>query len=395
MSFAFFSSGEKDYDEDGEVTYVLPSDWTLYDLNKAKENGAVEKRTIILPKEFTTAYYVERRDKYPNGSREWWDWEKLRKFAYATLDLLRSSFQAFVKNFKIDITEQKIPAFLLMKSDKDIKQSASNLLEKEKVLADQFSHNRRSFASNKVKRHRVIARLQDRAKLAWGMYYSLMGYYPVITALNLSKMKSNQPLDASRTIKMYAICEKTKYNVLKLDKPVSSSAMQYYEGGPHPDEIYPDTKMVDLYDEAMKSFGLNTSNVFADTIVELQPELKKISDTNVVYGRLIAFYQHYVTMRRLLWKIKCINSNLDSGSWTTFAYEDHFREFSKGSDQVDLYQLACDYYKSCFTLLDTLNNVDPMFIQDVGEITGRFEAVIEGANKHYRASHLVDDNSDI
>lgn len=389
MSFAFYSSGEKDYEE-GEITYILPKDWRTYDGLKPQEDKKLQEAIIVLPRELDSAYYEEKRNKYPLDSRDWWDWEKIRNYAQTTSKFLRSTFQEFVKRYKIDLSNQKIPAFLLKYSDFDIDRYAVGQSKKESYLVQQFSNGRRSFVTNKINRHKTLERLQSRALLAWGYYYACKGYYPINQTFTLRKMRDNLP-NANDTdiIKMYALCEKTKYHLLKLDKNISSTGMEYYAHGSRSSELYPDVKMLDLHNEVMHSFGFDSSDIFDSTITELQPKLKEISN-NDLNRRIIGFYQHFVIMRRLIWKMKCINEKLDLGLKQSFAYDDILQEIFPDEGTVDLYKRSCTYYKSCDALLEHADEMDVRFVKDIEDITERFATVINTANKYYRDSHLLD-----
>ncbi len=385
MSFTYYSSGERD-DED-DMTYLLPEDWHSY------EGAVVPKKInseIVIPKEFNFRYYEEKRDKYLKNSREWWDWEKLKNYSYSTLMFLRSTFQSFVNKYNIDLSGQRIPAFLLKEVDPNISKHIELQVKREASLTQQYN-DRRSFIANKVNRHKVIEHLRNKAMLAWGYYYACKGYYPVRDVMRLHEFNENiDTRTDDDVLKNYALCERTRYQLLKLDKKISSPAMEYYDKGARSSQLYPDVNMLDLYNNVMSSFGYAGSETIEQTISTIKPRLDKMSNENDLYKRVIGFYSHFVTMRRLLWRMKCINNNFEQGNRSTFAYEDIANEVFAEGEVVDLYERSCAYYKSCDSLLEDANNLDPRLLHDIQDVTDRFATVITIANKYYRASHLLD-----
>ncbi|MBR2970061.1 MAG: hypothetical protein IKC49_03300, partial [Clostridia bacterium] len=408
MSFAFYSSGEKDYDEDGELVYVLPKSWTTR--SQAQNLGSVTEETlhevpsksanIIIPKELDEQYYISHRDNYIRGSREWWDWQRLKNYANATLDFIRVSFQEFVRIFHIDISNQKVPAFLLHNSKIDLDSVATALSEAEWLLAKQYTQNRRTFVTNKMNRHKAIARLQKTAKLCWGYYYACKGYYPIGSAVKASKMNEDLAnLTDEQIVQLYGLCQKTKYHILKLDKSVYSDEMAYYRDeksaftAKRPQEIYPNVKMLDLFDIAMESFSLPKSDIFSKVLHDMLPVSYNLGAAKPLRKREFKFYDNYTTMRRLLWRVKCITNRCEEGSNNRlFPYDDVLNEVFPDEERVDLYERAVEYLKSCVRLANDLQGFDEVTLQDVEILRNRFDVEVSRAKDYYERTHKIDES---
>ena len=401
MSFAFYSSGERDYDENGDLVYVLPQEWGDKDLLK---NNSTNRECVVsvLPKELDQKYYISHRDKYIQGSREWWDWERLRQYAVATLDFFRVSFKDFVGKYGLADLGQVYPAFLMEFTPSNLESAAEKMSQAEWAISNQYSNNRRHFISNKMNKHKTVERLQRTAKLSWGYYYSVKGFFPVVPAMKVADMgKRVGSLSNEGMVYLYGICQKAKYHMLKLNKTVYSDGMSYYKDAEtksgttaiRAPEIYYGVKMMDLFDLAMDSFSLPNSKVFETTLNTMAPYVHKISSMDPIRGREFKFYDNYTTMRRLLWKVKCTTNQCEEGyPPSLFPYDDALGEIFPDENRVDMYKRAVAYRNACEGLVSDLIGYDESTMYDVHALYEKFAVEVERAAKYYsRAGKVADD----
>ncbi len=367
------------------------------------------KNTLEENKEFDINFYIENRDKYYKSSREWWDWEALRYYSTSTFTFLKWSMSRFIIKFDLLYSTEKIPDFLkcsdptifdknyfnydiekMKKAENDLDDQYKLGSKSRYVFLDKSYHKPRSFIKSEAYKSSTVKKLHSRAMLAWACYYALEGCLPVKNVLDLKTMKKNDNKSDIDVIKIFALCEKSKYGYIKLDaKMTDSEQMESFKQEARPQQLYAGCKLIDLFDILLQDCGIGTKDIFDDTIKEIQPQLNAISE-NKLYKRIIGFYEHYVIMRKFISKLNFISYVYNKGETRSYAYNDYPRELFKSEEPVNMYERAQTYLKHCEKLLKDAEGLDESIITDIKYIQGRLIDAIAKASDNYRESHCLD-----
>ena len=119
----------------------------------------------------------------------------------------------------------------------------------------------------------------------------------------------------------------------------------------------------------------------------------KISNKDLIRGREFRFYDNYTTMRRLLWRVKCITNQCEEGyPPSLFPYDDALDEIFPDEHRVDMYKRAIAYRNACESLVTDLIGYDENVIDDVQALYEKFAIEVDRAGKYYsRAGKIADD----
>lgn len=373
MSFAYYSSGEKD-DETGE--YIKPEKWDKnvnINLGEIKES---KQEVSHFPPEFDPEYYIEKQNNAKIDSEKW-DWIKYAQYAQAVFNMYKNVAYKFYTKYADNIKNMNLPDFVLDNSNQtDIDILAKKLDNSEKELIAQFSRYGRT-VSAKINRHKRLENLQNYAVFGWIMYHILnhsLGI-PLNNSIRFKSVYENMNEDnAIDLIRIYRGCKILQRNYRIYVRNNFMEKQGHY--------LYKDIDIKEKYDELVKNLNGITSKECEAILQRIRPKIASLKNQNSSLKNLIDFYHRYDDIQRTIYEINRINNEwIQNKGWYVFCDSSY-------SDGQDVYKRGENYKRFCEQVKNNCSQYDEIFVKDIEKLLNELNEALISANIAHKASHI-------
>lgn len=389
MSFAHYSI-PREYGEpvpESEDGYKYPQYQSISD----KSQPISKQREVVeIPKEFDNAFYIEgktKRDGYFKDTREYWEWERLRRYSCAVYELYKACVKNLNAKYNFEIPKwAKSNSATKVVEIAELDSLADKLRDAENKLVDRFNKSGKSLPK-KIYSSKTLINLQNYGALAW-MFYNILNNkidlksHKKTKTIIKERLETNKDFDILVVLNiatLYSVKMENQFTVDYLGKDFSNQNY-YIARGLYVDK---DGQYIDLKKIVSGVFNqvdACTYDDYKNVLGQIENRLNEISKDEINKS-LIKFLKMRQEILILCNKIKYVCKKYGN-------YPNIFIDNRLDGTSVDMVKQANIYCKACERLYNNLTN--DYFKREVNKVWETLTETIEIAYPIYKKGQQYD-----